>query len=121
MRPDRAGPNGSWRSSSRTGTPAPPSITATYATAFDAADVVVVTEVYAAGEDPIAGIDGRLVYDAIARADDAPEVWWAPTRHDQVSLLTELLVDGDLCVTMGAGDLTTLADDVIAALRRRGG
>jgi UDP-N-acetylmuramate--alanine ligase len=93
---------------------------ADYATAFDAADVVVITDIYPAGEEPIAGVDGRLVFDAVAAADPGRAVHWAPTRADLVAVLAEVLADGDLCLTMGAGDLTTLPDDLLTVLDSRG-
>ena len=91
-------------------------IGAEFGPSFDGADVVVVTDVYAAGEAPRPGVSGRIVVDAIAAARPAQEVIWAPTRGDLVAALVDLLADGDLCLTMGAGDLTTLPDDMLAAL-----
>ena len=87
-----------------------------YADAFAAADVVVITDIYAAGETPVDGVTGRLVVDAVAAAHPHAEVLWLPTRADLLAGLPALLGTGDLCLTMGAGDLTTLPDQLIAAL-----
>lgn len=89
-----------------------------YADAFDGADVVVVTDIYPAGESPIAGVTGHLVVDAVTRSHPHAEVWWMPGRADLIGGLTEVLRPGDLCLTMGAGDLTTLPDELLAALAR---
>lgn len=88
---------------------------ADFATSFDGADVVVVTGLYPAGQEPIEGVDHRTVSDAVRRARPGLEVIDAPTRADLVELLTGgLLRSGDLCLTMNAGDLTTLPDELLA-------
>ena len=84
--------------------------------AFDGADVVVVTDVYAAGEAPMPGVTGRLVADAVRRAlpgrtdvryvPGAAEL--APTRGARCSSRAT-----SAC-TLGAGDLTTLPDELMA-------
>ena len=87
-----------------------------YADAFELADVVVVTDIYPAGEAPIDGITGRLVADAVADAHHSADVRYLATRADLVAALPSLLRPDDLCLTMGAGDLTTLPDDLISHL-----
>lgn len=89
-----------------------------YAGAFDLADVVVITEIYAAGEAPIEGVSGRLVFDAVRGANPDLDVRFMADRSDLHEGLGELLRPGDLCLTMGAGDLTTLPNELI---RLRGG
>jgi UDP-N-acetylmuramate--alanine ligase len=89
-----------------------------FAHAFDDADVVVVTDVYSAGEPPIPGVTGRLVADAVSAARPGAPVYYAPSRPELRGLVASLLVPGDVCVTLGAGDLTTLADDLEADLVR---
>lgn len=90
-----------------------------YADAFVDADVVVIADVYAAGEEPIEGVTGRLVADAILAAHPHADVHWLPSRDDLIAGIPPLLRAGDLCLTMGAGDLTTLPDQLIAALDGR--
>jgi UDP-N-acetylmuramate--alanine ligase len=89
-----------------------------FAHAFDDADVVVVTDVYSAGEQPIPGVSGRLVADAVSAARPGAPVFYAAERPELRGLVASLLVPGDVCVTLGAGDLTTLADDLEADLAR---
>jgi UDP-N-acetylmuramate--alanine ligase len=85
-----------------------------FATSFDGADVVIVTGLYAAGQAPIEGIDHRTVSDAIRAARPGMTVIDAPGRAELVELLTGgLLRAGDLCLTMNAGDLTTLPDELL--------
>lgn len=83
--------------------------------ALAAADVVVVTDVYAAREAPRPGVDGRLVADAARAARPALEVHYVPERAALATAVRSLLRPGDLCLTLGAGDVTTLADEIQAA------
>jgi UDP-N-acetylmuramate--alanine ligase len=89
---------------------------ATFADAFAGADVVVVTEVYPAGEPPRPGVTGKLVVDAVLEAHAEAHVVWMPGRRDVVAYLARALRPGDLCLTLGAGDLTAVPDEVIAAI-----
>ncbi|HVM65966.1 MAG TPA: UDP-N-acetylmuramate--L-alanine ligase [Acidimicrobiales bacterium] len=87
-----------------------------FADAFDGADVLVVTDVYPAGEAPRPGVTGKLVVDAVLDAHPAARVAWMPAHRDVIAYLTRTLRPGDLCLTLGAGDLTAVPDEVIAAL-----
>ena len=84
-----------------------------FADAFTDADVVVVTEIYAAGEPARPGVSGRLVADAVRDAHPGARVEWVPERSDLVAFLRRELRPGDLCLTLGAGDLTTLPDELL--------
>jgi UDP-N-acetylmuramate--alanine ligase len=84
-----------------------------FADAFEGADLVVVTGIYAAGEEPLPGVSGRLVADAISASHRTQDVEYAETRHELVTVLERVLRPGDLCLTMGAGDLTTLPGDLL--------
>jgi len=88
---------------------------AEFADAFSGADVVLVTDVFSAGEEPLPGITGRLVADAAARAHPALDVVYVQGRTELHEHLARILRPGDLCLTLGAGDLTTLPDEVQAA------
>ena len=89
-----------------------------FATAFDDADLVFVTDVYSAGEPVVPGVSGRLVADAVnAHRPDRPVVY-VSSRDELRAAVDAMLRPGDLCCTLGAGDLTTLPDELIA--RRRG-
>jgi UDP-N-acetylmuramate--alanine ligase len=88
---------------------------AQFADAFADADAVVVTDVYGAGEPPVPGVSGRLVVDAVVAHDPSAAVAYAATHDEVVAELGRLLRPGDLCVTIGAGDLTNLPDELIAS------
>jgi UDP-N-acetylmuramate--alanine ligase len=87
--------------------------------AFDEADVVAITDIYPAGQQPIPGVTGKLVVDAVLDAHPWKRVAWLPSRSDVRAWLLAELRAGDLCLTLGAGDLTTLPDEIIEALARR--
>jgi UDP-N-acetylmuramate--alanine ligase len=82
--------------------------------AFRGADVVVVTDVYGAGEAPKPGITGQLVADAARRALPGVPVHYAAGREELRRRVGALLEPGDLCCTLGAGDLTSLPDELMA-------
>jgi UDP-N-acetylmuramate--alanine ligase len=82
------------------------------------ADVVVVTDVYGAAQEPIPGVTGKLVVNGIARAGTGTRVVYLPHRGDVVDFLGEEVRAGDLVITMGCGDVWMLGD---AALERIGG
>ncbi len=79
---------------------------------FDDADVLYVTDVYASGERPRPGVSGRLIAEAVLGSRPDKAVHYVPRREDLVARLVADLGEGDLCLTMGAGDLTSVPDDV---------
>lgn len=85
-----------------------------FADAFVDADVIVLTDVYAAGETPRPGVSGELVVHAVLDAHPRARVVYLPRRDDLVGFLASELRAGDVCLTLGAGDITTLGTDVVA-------
>jgi UDP-N-acetylmuramate--alanine ligase len=85
--------------------------------ALATADVVVVTDVYGAREEPVPGVTGELVADA-ARGHGV-EVHYVPHRGDLAAYLAPRLAHGDLVVSMGAGDITLLHTELAALLAER--
>jgi UDP-N-acetylmuramate--alanine ligase len=81
------------------------------------ADVIVVTDVYGAAQDPIPGVTGKLVVEGVADAGAARRVVYLPHRNDVVTFLEREVRGGDLVITMGCGDVWMLGD---AALERIG-
>ena len=85
-----------------------------FAHSFVDADRVVVTDVYAAGEAPRPGVSGKLIVDAVLEAHPATQMAYLPGRQDVVPYLRRVLRPGDLCISLGAGDITTLPDELLA-------
>jgi len=83
---------------------------------LSAADVLVLTDVYPAGEAPIAGADGRSLSRAIRTRGEVDPVF-AEEVAEVPRLLVNLLADGDLVLTLGAGDIGGLAARLPALLQ----
>ena len=83
---------------------------------FAQADLVVLTDVYGAGERPQPGISGKLLVDAVLDTEPHKRVGWFPHRADLRRYLSGELRAGDLCLTLNAGDLTTLPTEIMAEL-----
>ena len=85
--------------------------------ALTEADLVVVTDVYGANQEPIPGVTGALVVDGVRAAAPDLEVVYAPHREDAIALLTREVRDGDLVMTLGCGDIWMVADAALARIR----
>ncbi|MFN5011767.1 MAG: UDP-N-acetylmuramate--L-alanine ligase, partial [Gammaproteobacteria bacterium] len=82
-----------------------------FAGVLSTADVLLVTEVYAAGETPIAGADGRAICRAV-RSRGHVEPVFVPRVEDLAAPLADLLRDGDVVLAMGAGNISAVAHDL---------
>ena len=82
-----------------------------FATVLSEADVLVVLEVFAAGEDPIAGADGRAIARAV-RGRGSVEPVFVESLDELPATLEDLVADGDLLLTMGAGDIGAFAPEL---------
>jgi UDP-N-acetylmuramate--alanine ligase len=85
--------------------------------ALSTAGLAVVTEVYGAREAPIPGVSGRMVYDAVLKRGTPAE--FAPDRSELLEMVAGAVHSGDVVLTLGAGDITTLGPDLLARLRKR--
>lgn len=83
-----------------------------YADCFIHADRIVITDVYASGTQKIDGVTGELVVNAIRRAHQNADVVWAPARADTVAAVESWITAGDICISMGCGDIETFPDDL---------
>ena len=86
-----------------------------FATAFNDADLVVLSEVYAAGEEPIPGVSGARLHEAV-RACGHRDAWFVPDRSKLAQTLSDMVREGDLVLTLGAGDITHLGEELLALL-----
>lgn len=87
-----------------------------FADAFIGADELILTDVYAAAETPRPGVTGQLIVDAVCGAHPEQSVTYVPERDELAAHLAQRLRPGDICLTIGAGDITRLAVEVIAAI-----
>jgi UDP-N-acetylmuramate--alanine ligase len=88
--------------------------------AFSLADSVWVTDIYAAGEQPISGLDGSTVAESIVRHGH-PSVVYEPNAKQIATRLLPELRPGDIVLTLGAGDVWKVGESLIRASSRGGG
>ncbi|MGA7759826.1 MAG: UDP-N-acetylmuramate--L-alanine ligase [Ilumatobacteraceae bacterium] len=89
-----------------------------YHRAFVDADLVVLTDIYPSGTVPIPGVTGKLIVNAVTEAHPEQRVVWLPRRDDLVRFLRDEVRSGDVCISMGCGDIATLPSEVLDARRR---
>ena len=87
-----------------------------FAAAFNDADVLLMTDIYAASEDPIEGVSAARLAEAI-RARGHKDVTHLPEKDDVLKLLIERVRPGDLVVTLGAGDIWRVGQALVDHLR----
>lgn len=85
-----------------------------FAEALAAADVVVVLDVYGAREDPQPGVTGELIAERITSGP--AEVRYIPSLAQAPEAVAALVRDGDVVLTMGAGDVTMLGPEILRRL-----
>jgi len=88
-------------------------------TSLAAADLVVVTDVYPAGEAAVPGVTGALVADAAAAA--GADTRFVPSTGDVAETVAALAAEGDLVLTLGAGDITEVGPVLLRLLEGRRG
>ena len=87
---------------------------ADFADALGAADATFLADIYPAREQPIAGVTSRLIADPMAAAGKAPA--WLGARTALAAALCAYVRDGDVVLTIGAGDITKTGPDLLALL-----
>jgi UDP-N-acetylmuramate--alanine ligase len=88
---------------------------ADFVEAFDLAHRVIVTEIYPAGEAPIAGVSGRQIAEGITRRG-RPEVRFVDGKDEVPEMVRELARPGDMVITMGAGDIWKACELIVRCL-----
>ena len=86
------------------------------AAALASADVVAVTDIYEAREEPVAGVSGKLVVDALVDRRNGMTVAWTPSLDDGATFLAERARPGDIVLTVGAGDVDRAAGRLVREL-----
>ena len=87
-----------------------------FAHAFDNADVLYVMDVFSAGEMPIPGVTSKMLADTVRAKHPGKEVVYCSSRLELNHELEKLVGEGDLLLTMGAGDVTTVGPEFIEYL-----
>jgi UDP-N-acetylmuramate--alanine ligase len=84
---------------------------------FDIPDIVIITDIYSAGENPIEGVSGQLLADKIRQRRN--NVFYVKDVNEAESLLKSIIKNGDVVLTMGAGNITQLSDNLSKYLEER--
>jgi UDP-N-acetylmuramate--alanine ligase len=84
-----------------------------FAQALALSDQVVVTDVYAAREDPEPGVTGALIADLVS---DRAKIHYIPAWEDVAEATAALAKSGDFIITMGCGDIFRMVPELLAAL-----
>jgi UDP-N-acetylmuramate--alanine ligase len=88
---------------------------AEFAEALLGADIAVVTDVYGAREDPRPGVSGKLIVDSILKMDRLKPVVYLPRLGAVVDYLNGSTAEGDLVLTLGAGDVHRVGERFLSA------
>ena len=89
-----------------------------FSSAFGAADIVMVLPIYAASEEPIPGVTAERLAERIKIEVGGPRVDFAPDFAAAIAAVTAAAQEGDLILTLGAGSVSQLAPQILAALER---
>ena len=87
-----------------------------FGTAFNDADKVIITDIYGASEDPIEGISGELVHRKI-REHGHKDVTYIEDIKDIPGRLREVLLSGDMVITLGAGNIWRSGEELLTLLK----
>ncbi len=83
-----------------------------FVNSFDEADALVVSEIYAAGEDPIRGVSGASLVEAIQKGNKGKSVQFVSSVSSMADLVLPQLQEGDFVLTLGAGDIWKAGRDI---------
>jgi len=88
-----------------------------FVNSFDIPDIVIITDIYSAGENPIDGVSGESLTEKIREKRD--NVFFVKDIEEAESLVKSILKSGDVVLTMGAGNITVLSDNLSKYLKER--
>lgn len=88
-----------------------------FAKSFDIPDIIIFTDIYSAGEKPIEGITGEALAEKIK--ERKKEVIFVKDIKEAENLVKNIMKNGDLIITLGAGNITTISDNLSKFLREK--
>lgn len=88
--------------------------------AFIDADLLIITEIYSAGEVPIVGVKGESLAHMVREVYPEKEIVYLQTKEEILQYLLAHARSGDMVLTMGAGDIWTVGEHCLTALKQRG-
>jgi UDP-N-acetylmuramate--alanine ligase len=87
-----------------------------FATAFYQADVLILTDIYAAGETPIEGVTGERLYETI-KGHGHKEVMFIKNKNEIPDYVFKMLKKDDIVITLGAGDVYKIGGEIVERMR----
>ena len=87
-----------------------------FLTSFNQADKLIITDIYAAGEKPIPGISGQALYEGVKKYGHR-DVTFIADKDKVAAHMATVLKKGDLMITLGAGDVWKIGEQVLEKLR----
>jgi len=88
--------------------------------AFFDADCVIINDIYSANESPISGISGETIFKEVKKSNHR-QIKYLPFKDDILSYLSEIVQPGDIIITMGAGDIWTVGQELAKQLKKTKG
>ncbi len=88
-----------------------------FSKAFYQTDVLILTEIYPAGERPIPGVEAKNLYESIRRQGHK-DVQFVPDRTAIASYLESIIRKGDVVLTLGAGNIWQVGEELLARIRK---
>lgn len=85
-----------------------------FGTCFTEADIVICTDIFAAGEKPIAGISGKIIVDEMAK--NGQKATYIEDMQRICPYIQKIMLPGDLIITMGAGDIFKCGEELAKAI-----
>lgn len=90
-----------------------------FSCAFDDADTLAFTDVYAAGERPLPGISGKTFLSVVEKGESHPKLSYVARLVDVPAYIADVAKSGDLVITMGAGDITEIGVHILNEISKR--
>ncbi|MCX5713685.1 MAG: UDP-N-acetylmuramate--L-alanine ligase [Candidatus Omnitrophica bacterium] len=87
-----------------------------FARSFDLADYLIITDIYAASETPIPGVEGRSIYEKIKKYAPDKELYFL-RKEEILPHLLKNIRSGDIVATLGAGDIIKVCDELVGRLK----
>lgn len=86
-----------------------------FAHSFERADILLLTSIYAAGENPLPGIDGKLLFEKV-KEERRKQTYYFPTFKEIINFLRKESKEGDLILTIGAGDINKVGESFLSSV-----
>jgi UDP-N-acetylmuramate--alanine ligase len=86
-----------------------------FLTAFNDADILILTDIYPAGEDRIEGVEAKDLFEGL-REYGHKNVTYLADKKEIVEHLLRIITAGDLVITLGAGDIWQVSDELVKRL-----